>query len=622
MGETRQLAIFLLITTLIGVVGLTLAQYLVWNVRFASVNTGGSEYATAPAIVEEYRATIYLNGTLVEEFTYQVWKSNELRMLYRLWKVPVSLDEIDQPYVEVLSIEAPSGTVEYAKDRLGNVLASSHEEEIRRLAFTNEVGCYYPQYFEAGRYRVSYVFRLHPPIEYDGRLCHLNLKLADEHIPYHKVTVLIEDNGLVKTVYSHPPSLQIVQGSMMEIRGNSAGNELLEVEMLLEPDVLEILDGFVRNVPDVESVTAQANAVYSYQSLIIEGLRSAAKILVISFPLFLLLIYFWHGREGEFIVPNYLSYVPNPDRKPWFVNLAFKHDSLKFDKNGFYATVLDLHRQGKIKMTPKNHGLRVEIIDPSSNDTYEKIVLGFLESLSHDNILDTDSIDTHQERDQKTSILFGNRRSRGRFQDAYSSPTQYATEAMMVVSSERERIIAEHVVSGRRRIAPILLVSIALLAASVILALALPYHALVPRDETFAGSVILLIQSIAALAAPLTLFGRWKGMMYKEKLEWNSFKRLLSDLAMIKRYAPQDLSIWKEWLIFGTTLGVGEKVVEAMKELRIPMVEADIVGVMPTAFRPIDAIAPVSSGAGRSGGSGGGGHGGGGGFGGGGGGAR
>ncbi|HEX7556653.1 MAG TPA: hypothetical protein VF338_08510, partial [Leptolinea sp.] len=41
-------------------------------------------------------------------------------------------------------------------------------------------------------------------------------------------------------------------------------------------------------------------------------------------------------------------------------------------------------------------------------------------------------------------------------------------------------------------------------------------------------------------------------------------------------YAPQDLAIWSEWLIYGTALGVGDCVSRAMKNLNIPAhIDAD-----------------------------------------------
>ncbi|MDD1652198.1 MAG: DUF2207 domain-containing protein, partial [Methanomicrobiales archaeon] len=68
---------------------------------------------------------------------------------------------------------------------------------------------------------------------------------------------------------------------------------------------------------------------------------------------------------------------------------------------------------------------------------------------------------------------------------------------------------------------------------------------------------------------PPTLFGRWKDDYYREKLQWDAFARFLSDIALMEQYAPADLSRWGEWLVYGTALGIGEKVVGAMEAMRI-----------------------------------------------------
>jgi len=591
MGEVKQLSIVLLLTISIGVVGLALSQYVPTAL-----------FMSGDVVVEEYHATLYLNGTLVEDYLYDVKESNKYRMLYRIWDAPVSLKSIDYPYIEVLGIEAPEGSVGYIKDYLGVVWASSYLREIQALAEFDEVGCFNPSKFEAGKYRVRYVFRIHPPIEYDGRLCHLNLKLADEHLPYLRVTVSVEDKGFLKEVYPHPPSLKIVEGNFLEIQGSSSRDELLEVELLLKPDVLEFLDGFVKDVDNVEQATVQANMFNSAQYLFLEAFRVLVKILILAIPLILIFIYVRHGKEKRFTVPKYLSYVPNRDRKPWVVNLVFKSDALDFDENGFYATLLDLHRRGKLQITPKNKGLIIRILDSNVDDAYERRVLKVLRSLSYGEILDTDTLD---------SLIEEFKRSRREL-------SKLIRDVKYVTRKPSFRIASKFMISGRKRVGILAGLSGALLLISVLLIVTLPYMTSMSLDALL-GSIVLLIQSIVAVVAPSTLFGRWKGSAYKEKLEWDSFRRFLSDLAMIRRYAPQDLSIWGEWLIYGTSLGVGDKVVEAMKELEIPMIEADIATSIPLLFRPVIFIAPPSSG--RGGGVGGG-FGAGGGFGGGGAGAR
>ena len=114
--------------------------------------------------------------------------------------------------------------------------------------------------------------------------------------------------------------------------------------------------------------------------------------------------------------------------------------------------------------------------------------------------------------------------------------------------------------------------------------------------------MVLLLQTIPPLFVSSSLFGRWKENYYKEKLEWDAFKTFLSDFASIKKYAPDDLNMWQEWLVYATTLGVGDKVVEAMKQLNIQIPEVHAVTYMPIYFRGAYGMtsppSPPSSGSG------------------------
>jgi len=82
-----------------------------------------------------------------------------------------------------------------------------------------------------------------------------------------------------------------------------------------------------------------------------------------------------------------------------------------------------------------------------------------------------------------------------------------------------------------------------------------------------AGSVLLI--NLPHLLLPPQVFGRWKGDYYRERLEWEAFRNFLSDLAMMKKYAPEDLVLWRDWLLYAVALGVAERVEKAMEELHI-----------------------------------------------------
>ena len=138
--------------------------------------------------VDSYSADLYLNGTFLEKFDYQVNDGRRYRMLYKDWKVPLSFNALSQPYVELLDINPPGGSLPYAKDWQGSVRTSTLPTICLAgprptLGISNtghgEQGRYSSRIsFPQGSYKVSYVYHIHPYIEKDARYSHLNLKLA------------------------------------------------------------------------------------------------------------------------------------------------------------------------------------------------------------------------------------------------------------------------------------------------------------------------------------------------------------------------------------------------------------------------------------------------------------
>jgi uncharacterized membrane protein len=607
--ELKQIISLTLLTLIIGISGLTLINF------FPSM-------IDDDVTVDRYDATFYLNGTLVENYSYDVKVSNKYSMLYRVWDAPLSMIELDRPSVQYLSRlnNSFSNLVFYLKDYQGITWVEDQRErayltelqdEIKALAYRNELGFYKPGMYEAGKYYIGYTFIIRPPIEYDDNFCHLNLKLADEHISYKKINIVVEDADRIIKIYAHPPTLSVSrQENRVIIQGSIEENKLLEIEMLLKKDVLDYLEGFPKKYDDVSTPTIQSNNLYLLQNYLAQGLLQITRILVISSPLIFILIYVIYGREKKFSIPKYLSFVPNNDIKPWVVNLIFKNDALDFDENGFYATLLDLHERKKINIMTKNKGLVIQILNQENLDNYEKRVMDFLQGISDNGIIDTN----------KTNKLAKKLSS----SPAYESKLlQLKKDLSYVIKRPEIRVAKEYIVNGRMRPVPILLISIILLIISFALSFIISDFNTILKQAGIT-SILVIIQSTIAIAFPSTLFGKWKGKAYKEKLEWDSFKRLLSDLALIKKYAPGDLSMWGEWLVYGTSLGLGKNVAKVMKELKIPLDEVKFIPFMPLFVRPIMSSIPYSQTKGRSGvgGFSGGGFGAGGGFGGGGAGAR
>ena len=279
--------------------------------------------------------------------------------LYRSWESPLIFENSSEPYIQFVSIDAPFGTIGYAKDDYANVRVtgssdSSAKSTIGSLAERDEVGIYNPDYFNEGTFTVGTNYIIHPPIEDDGINSHLNLKFAGStHIPYRDVRITVPGQD-VEQIYVYPPTLTAEKtGTTYTITGSAAENENIAVEMLGPTGGFAQIPGFRSKATDLQGKTASGSFWYNLPYTVSSILNVLAKIGVLLVPFLLLLIYYRYGRERQFTVTTYLSTIPNPALKPWQVNLLFRSDPLDFDVDGYYATLLELHRRKLIVLTEK-----------------------------------------------------------------------------------------------------------------------------------------------------------------------------------------------------------------------------------------------------------------------------
>ena len=273
------------VSLILGVAGLIVIEYL------PRVFRDDSSY------VESYRATLYPDGRLDEEFTYRL-NEGGLRMLFRVWRAPLSLEPLDIPYVMVLGIDEPLGAVSYIRDYASEpfILSSSGGSpsdywDLLMLAEANEAGVLDPGRFDPGAYRVDYLFDVHPPLEFDEDVGHLNLMLADVHLEYREVEIVLRDADYIQEVYPHPPSLRVERrdGDIV-LTGRSGEDMLLEVELLVDLDAIGGFEGFTSRIDDVRGQTVRVNSAYQkeYSSALLlrvsAGWRYPVTTAGISFP--------------------------------------------------------------------------------------------------------------------------------------------------------------------------------------------------------------------------------------------------------------------------------------------------------------------------------------------------
>ncbi|MBT5643212.1 DUF2207 domain-containing protein, partial [Candidatus Bathyarchaeota archaeon] len=344
------------------------------------------------AVVSDYSAVFYSDGTLEETFTYRINVEGK-RFLFRFWEDRLSTIQLPSANIMLVDIEAPQGTIRYVKTYSGQLstlddsTADTHYQ-IDRLAYDNEAGAFKPGGYEIGEYTVKYTYLIKPPLEYDDEYAHLNLKLATEHLPYKKVRVAFENPGYILNSYPHPPTLRrATDGNMIVFTGSSGEDELLEFEFLMTKDALTALDGVERQVENVKGLTVDANRWYSLEFLAATGFLWVARLAGFAVPIWLYRLWSREGKEREYLVPKTLSFIPHEGRTPRIVNIVFKNSVSDYDEDAFYATMLNLHLRDKLKVTPEENGARVEILNDKGLDVYENKIIDFIRSISSDGVI-------------------------------------------------------------------------------------------------------------------------------------------------------------------------------------------------------------------------------------------
>ena len=635
LSELRLVGLLVLVTLAFGIAAIYAFPWVIAQDRSGDT-------------VDSYSVTLHPDGILDETYVYRI-VSTDTRFLFRFWDEAVVPSDSgypsDQTHLELISITAPPETTAYLKDDKGRVTIYQGEDSqtIHSLAYYDEVGAFNPNYYSPGSYTVSFKYRLYFPVDSDGSFDHLNIQFAREHIPYSNVKIMFENVGTVTTVYSHPLNLQVSRsGDDVTITGSSPENGLLEVEMLASSaDSPWHYWGIIFPETNTKALTEYANQQYTTQYWTAYSMNLLGKAAVLLVPFLLLGLWFRFGREEDVTVPRYLSTVPNPDRKPWYVNLIYNKGMLKFDENGFYATMLDFDNRDKIKISPREEqvtggtvadtstrsgsGLRIQVLDTAVSDEYERRVIAFLVNNSTPDPTNT----SKQVFDTDTLNALANEITSAGVPPAKALATQTELEALVKPLEsgsfgEWRKIPKEQFTDNSRYLSVLPVVGILLSVASLSASLWAPivsYMLTLPM----AMGMVILAQFMVASMFPVYLMGRYKPGLYKEKLEWNAFREFLSDFSQMQRYSTEDLVMWGSWLVYGTALGVGNKVAQAMKSLNVRFPAAQLPVIAHSHFYPIiTASRPVTYSGGRShggfhgGGGGGGGHGGGGGRGGGG----
>ena len=608
MNEKTMVLIITVISLGIGI--LTLAYLLFGNYISAWVIP-----YFEPVYVKEYDANLIIDNNiyLYEYYAWHINLSNKYRMLYRnfsnadlyLYNEHIAINKgyhllyagTNTNYKIYVVLWNGKIYERIGKNKFLPSLDSRLFQLVKKYSIRNEVGIFNPNYYEKGDYDLGLKWLVVPVIYSDSNYYFINLKLADKHIPYTNVNIKVYDpkNAIV--------DLQVFEGLNVVkkdgyylITGVSPTNGLIEIHIILDKSKLNFL-----NTTKINSIFDEHNKNLWQYFLKKLGIF-LLPILCILFSISMYIVYNKFGAEKFAVVPKYLHFVPNENRKPWEVNYFFVNEEKFIDLNGFYATLLNLHNKGIIRI---KDGRKIEIVGKHNKhlDSYELKVIHFLKRYSDNNVFDIDKLKSkiHAEKDLAKSVYYKledltyGYSSRKSFLDFTGDTIKYIlclffvpvcivilwlfgyvdfntfisnVFAWFILAWIFTHTICFYVEQGLSRI---LKNDRIVKAISKITYIVLYLFSLWVVSSNVNNILLFICGTITLLylLLPSRVFGHWKKDYYKEYLQWNAFKNFLRDLAKIHKEEFVDLSKWKDWLIYGVALGVGDKVVEYLKNLGV-----------------------------------------------------
>ncbi len=571
-----------------------------------------SDELSNPLLFSPIKIDYYANLTLKdkiyfdENYIYYVNLDGKYRMLYRYWKEPLFFNkEIRLEKGVFLENVSSNWKKYYVKDYERNVYTNSNDDQdyklIRILAQKNEVGLINSNYFKKGIYNLKLNYIIVPNLKYDDKFGLFDFILADNHLPYKKVVLRIKDpdHRIIKLI---PEFLAKVEkhGDEYVLISDSLKDEMIRVKILLNRS--KTVYGIKENVKELDYST---NLIYSsnffyYLKIILEWIAKLILLSILIFSILSVVLYYKYGTEKEFNVPEMLSYLPK-QRKPWLVNMIFHGNSMYGDVNGFNATLLDLYRRKIIDIIPyerklfpfgKRKEVKIKILqqNPSDLDEYEKNVFNFIKTFSENGVFDTANL-TKKKRDTNYFL----------FSHEFKKLLRYENKAILNKFIEN-KFVSYGIIFG--------VTSLLTMIITHLLRFIMIGFKPILAGVSYNSLGLFLYVMISLVVIPYQVYGRWKKDYYKEKLEWDAFAKFLKSLVTIQNKKIYDVSIWKDWLIYGTALGCGKEVEKALKQLNANFDELRIYsGLTPVFIRISREQSSHSSISGGGGGFGGGGAG-------------
>jgi len=451
------------------------------------------------------KSVLSFDGTTITEKLFMT-PNSDYRNLYRYFNTPID-SNLGEGYIKISDVECSFGN-SYYKDYDGKLFTQS-DTSLFSMTENNEYGCSLGDnygYVHGSDYWMSSQYELYP-------------------------SALFSDNGkkYIKFVaYSSGKHPLLIKGENFIVPDGVIARD---VYLPSEDVVIYVPYSVQDSVPVLSAVS------FNYPIL---------DIVVVLLPALLtLLIWLFFGKENLVEdVPDYFSQIPDEKRKPWQVAAFFDPPFSDISPNMFAATLLDFYNRNIIDLKSINDKTYVKILKVDGLDEIESEIMGMLETI--------------QKHSSKENINQGYFKiTENAFERAFSPLRNVELQSQSILLSKDVKSKSKEYISK---------IGIVLVSTLLFISFLVAVH-LFTGWMFVIGAVITL--SACALIARSSLFSKYKGEFFREYQKWQGFKKYLRSLPSIKSSPPQATVLWERYLVYGTALGVSEKVLKALQSWKI-----------------------------------------------------
>ncbi len=375
-------------------------------------------------------------------------------------------------------------------------------------------------------------------------------------VPLLTVHYIFPSNFNIEKIFPHPLDVphQIVMNGSHDFTityHNVPPNTYAEARVVFPSMNVEYSSPLSMTIKQVEGIeNGYSNGIFWQWFWIV--------VLIILIPLIPLLFRRLFGVEPKVDVGEYEREIPFDD-PPELVNSVVKRLISEPDSDGFAAAILNLVDKGYLEFSGENAFKILSGKKPLSES----------EKMLFDNVIKPFSVDGIFDPRTIAESMKGNIQKAQKFNSAFVD-----WKMKVLTDAERRNYLLTYgnTITKVVTVLALMILPIALVFLNIYNGRAYPNLLMILSWVTFADWVASWI----ILMLPRDVFGRWTkdGRVYY--LRWKHFEKYLTDYSLIKEKPPESIIVWKQYLVYGTSLGIAKHVIKAIKMMNPPeIVESD-----------------------------------------------